>query len=353
MRIRRFITFGTFPFPNMALWQDLDPAAWPDNALIDHAGLRTLLGAVSGGGGAIAGADYPLDDPSFASRLPPTILPADASQHSALIDVLDGHNMVIDGPPGTGKSQTITNMIAAALAKGKRVLFLAEKRAALDVVGVRLRDSGFEPLMLELHSDRAKKTEVLNGLAKRLEWRGKKPAVALGNAAQLIWRSATRFVSIKTLFSVEVGRLGRTVNDLIWRYMNLREALKLDLSTGLSKRRLEGATDVTADDLKAARDTLDEVEAAARQVSNQDDPDFTPSCWITAPGTFLPNRSARKGFATSSRESSMLCAIAFPQPIAFKDATGVAFPLCYADAGKWIDAIDRLPDLVPPIRHRN
>ena len=63
---------------------------------------------------------------------------ADSSQHSALIDALNGKNLVIEGPPGTGKSQSITNLIAAALLKGKSVLFIAEKLAALEVVYRRL-----------------------------------------------------------------------------------------------------------------------------------------------------------------------------------------------------------------------
>jgi KaiC/GvpD/RAD55 family RecA-like ATPase len=58
----------------------------------------------------------------------------DSSQHSALIDAERGPNLVIEGPPGTGKSQTITNLIASFLARGKRVLFVAEKMAALEVV---------------------------------------------------------------------------------------------------------------------------------------------------------------------------------------------------------------------------
>ncbi len=68
----------------------------------------------------------------------PLIDDADSSQHSALIDAVDGKNLVIEGPPGTGKSQTITNLIAAAMAQGKKVLFVAEKLAALEVVRSRL-----------------------------------------------------------------------------------------------------------------------------------------------------------------------------------------------------------------------
>ena len=69
-------------------------------------------------------------------------LPADSSQLSAVMAASEGHDLVIVGPPGTGKSQTIANLIAQCLAVGKTVLFVAEKTAALDVVHRRLREHG-------------------------------------------------------------------------------------------------------------------------------------------------------------------------------------------------------------------
>jgi DNA replication protein DnaC len=66
------------------------------------------------------------------------VVDADASQAKVIEEVRSGRNLVVQGPPGTGKSQTITNIIAAAAKEGKRVLFLAEKMAALSVVHDRL-----------------------------------------------------------------------------------------------------------------------------------------------------------------------------------------------------------------------
>lgn len=91
-------------------------------------------------------------------------LPADSSQLRAVIASARGQNFVLDGPPGTGKSQTIANMIAHNLALGRRVLFVAEKRAALDVVHRRLTDKGLAPFCLELHSAKATKSAVLKQL---------------------------------------------------------------------------------------------------------------------------------------------------------------------------------------------
>ncbi|CCD03931.1 DUF4011 domain-containing protein [Azospirillum baldaniorum] len=93
-----------------------------------------------------------------------TPLPADSSQLAAVVGSARGCDFVLDGPPGTGKSQTIANMIAHNLALGRTVLFVAEKRAALDVVHRRLVAHGLGPFCLELHSNKASKQDVLGQL---------------------------------------------------------------------------------------------------------------------------------------------------------------------------------------------
>ena len=110
-----------------------------------------------------------------------TPLPADSSQMAAVAAADSGKDFVIIGPPGTGKSQTIANLIAHNLGKGKTVLFVSEKTAALDVVYRRLREIGLDRFCLELHSNKARKVDVLKqlrrawdpeGLQSPANWRG-------------------------------------------------------------------------------------------------------------------------------------------------------------------------------------
>ena len=96
-------------------------------------------------------------------------MPADASQLYAIEAACSGESFVLHGPPGTGKSQTITSLIANALAKGKRVLFVAEKMAALSVVQKRLESIGIGPFCLELHSNKSRKKDVLEQLRRATE----------------------------------------------------------------------------------------------------------------------------------------------------------------------------------------
>lgn len=158
---------GFFSFSKLLMYLDLALDAWPDGALADHGLTRGLLyeGFES---------EVPLFPPGdrLDEVLPPDrlfhVVDADASQASVIEEARSGRNLVVQGPPGTGKSQTITNIIAAAAREGKRVLFLAEKMAALSVVHDRLLKVGLRDICLELHSRSANKKSVLAELARTM-----------------------------------------------------------------------------------------------------------------------------------------------------------------------------------------
>ena len=96
-------------------------------------------------------------------------LPSDSSQLAAVYAAAEGKSFVLHGPPGTGKSQTIANLIAHSLAMGKSVLFVSEKMAALRVVQQRLKACGLGPFCLELHSNKTQKLEVTRQLGQGLQ----------------------------------------------------------------------------------------------------------------------------------------------------------------------------------------
>lgn len=158
---------GFFSFAKLIMFRDLDPKNWADNALEKHALTTGLLYERFESEEPLFGNEDRLDE-----KLPPArlfhVVDADASQAKVIEEVRSGRNLVVQGPPGTGKSQTITNIIAAAVRDGKRVLFVAEKMAALSVVHKRLVDVGLSDICLELHSRSANKKAVLAELAKTL-----------------------------------------------------------------------------------------------------------------------------------------------------------------------------------------
>jgi very-short-patch-repair endonuclease len=163
------MVLGTFSFAKYLMWKDLadrkDQLA--RSPVVKHLIERNGEGFGSGG-------DFPrpedLDQKIDPSRLF-TPLPADSSQLAAVVASANGCDFVLDGPPGTGKSQTIANMIAHNLALGRRVLFVAEKMAALDVVYRRLKEKGLGEFCLEIHSNKTSKVEVLKQLERAWDTR--------------------------------------------------------------------------------------------------------------------------------------------------------------------------------------
>lgn len=106
---------------------------------------------------------------------------ADASQQAAIRAVVAGSDQVVQGPPGTGKSQTIANLIASLTARGQRVLFVAEKRAAIDAVIGRLAQVGLSDLVLDLHSGIKSRRRVAESLATSLEAARTAPTLEVGD----------------------------------------------------------------------------------------------------------------------------------------------------------------------------
>jgi hypothetical protein len=217
--VRRMMTLALLSFSNMLLVRDLDPEKWPlagtDSALLAHPLVKQVFEGRPFSGGAQYANEYAIDDHPKGDL--PLIYDADSSQHSALIDVLDGNNRVIEGPPGTGKSQTITNLIAAALQAGKKVLFVAEKLAALEVVKSRLTLAGLDPFVLELHSNKTNKKRVLGELAKRINMR----APNRGDLLDLLERQEQKRKELKAyadLMNTRVGNnLELTLHQVMWR----------------------------------------------------------------------------------------------------------------------------------------
>ena len=140
---------------------------------------------------------------------------ADSSQFSTLVDIANGKNLAVEGPPGTGKSQTIVNAIAAALAGGKKVLFVAEKLAALNVVRSRLEAVGLGEFLLPLQAERSTREQVIESVRNRVEMR--KPRSAKDYEEQLAQYRRTRkqLADYIDLVTLPFGTSGLTIHDIM------------------------------------------------------------------------------------------------------------------------------------------
>ena len=142
----------------------------------------------------------------------------DSSQMAAVFEAGLGHSFILYGPPGTGKSQTITNLIANALFQGKRVLFVAEKMAALSVVQRRLAKIGLDPFCLEMHSNKVTKRHILDQFAKALGVTHIKSPEDYAHTAEKLYAERTKLIEYMEALHESKGDDGFSLYDCILRY---------------------------------------------------------------------------------------------------------------------------------------
>ncbi len=162
------VALSTFSFAKYLMWKDLVDRT---DALRNNRVVRHLIDNPDKAFESAIATPFPNERTIDATYHPKEIinpLPADSSQLAAMLAAAEGHDFILIGPPGTGKSQTITNMIAQCLASDRSVLFVAEKAAALNVVYRRLRQNGLSDYCLELHSNKAERRTFLGQL--RASW---------------------------------------------------------------------------------------------------------------------------------------------------------------------------------------
>ena len=168
---------GTFTYAKLPMVRDLQAAGELLNdsdvvaAIAGDPEAQESLGAADPAIGV--GADAPLLDSPEDDY---SVLDADSSQRGAIGAVLAGRSLVIHGPPGTGKSQTIANLIATLVARGRKVLFVAEKRAAIDAVLSRLKGVGLGGMVLDIHEGTRDRLRIARDLGDTLDEAQRTPA---------------------------------------------------------------------------------------------------------------------------------------------------------------------------------
>lgn len=275
-RLRRYITLATFGYSKISIYQDIDPANWPQGSgPAEHRNIRELL-AQSGVSDVPFAEDRDIDEDTSTRAIPILAFEADSSQHSAVADVLAGSNLTIYGPPGTGKSQTIANAILASMAAGKSVLFVAEKLTALEVVQDRIEKAGFGPFCLNLHGRNSKPTAVRRQLSERINCHPPQFDESKFERNKEEWtRRRDALQSYAGIVGAKIGRLGATVHDVLWRELNGRE-LDVELPRELATLTLPDVESVDAVAVNEARSRLDQLAGAKaefeRTRTNQEHP---------------------------------------------------------------------------------
>ncbi|MBI4575485.1 MAG: DUF3320 domain-containing protein [Planctomycetes bacterium] len=270
--LREDAHIGVFSFTKYLMWLDLEArgASLEENAVVRHL-LETPTACFDPGGPFPAEERLDVEAPPGETFCP---LDADASQLAAVLAGARGRTFVLEGPPGTGKSQTITNLIAQTLAQGRTVLFVSEKMVALQVVHDRLRRVGLDPFCLELHSSKANKRAVLAELERG--WTAARVVEPAAWAEQARELEAARGELNRTVEALHrVRDLGESVFQVTSRLVGLRGAPRVALAAGgLDRARLARWREA-ADRLSGAARSCGGVEAHPWRAVGR--PDWTPA----------------------------------------------------------------------------
>jgi very-short-patch-repair endonuclease len=218
---------GLFSFSKFVMWNDIHSNSdlmrrnhIVDGLLQQHFAKETAT-------------DGEVDVRQADNTLPPTAfaLPVDvdSSQLEAVIESGQQRSFILYGPPGTGKSQTITNIISNALYHGKRVLFVAEKMAALQVVQARMEKIGLAPFCLEMHSNKMTKSHLLQQLQSVLDLGMGRSSTQYAKVADELMARRKELIT----YTEELHRKrqhGLSLHDCIVRYESMPDVQPLNPS---------------------------------------------------------------------------------------------------------------------------
>jgi hypothetical protein len=256
------VDLALLQFAKFRLWKDLDEN-W--EALAANELVRHLIESPTEPfrDPAAHAADAAEGDPDLDALLTELPVSADASQAAAVAAAAAGRTFVLEGPPGTGKSQTITNLVAKSVRDGKRVLFVAEKRAALDVVHRRLTSAGLGPFTLDLHDKGSKPAALREHLRTSLSQRGRSDRQGLLTSVETMDASRRRLSRYAAQLH-EASPSGRSFYSAHDAELAQEEGPRLPVSERV-------AAVLTAEELEGIRRVLRELPDHARRARPAED----------------------------------------------------------------------------------
>lgn len=231
---------GVFSFSKFLMWNDIHNHR---DELLQNDVVRSLVEQRLTWKPEPLGGELKASDKNLRPEALALPVPVDSSQMAAVVEAGKGHSFILYGPPGTGKSQTITNLIANALFQGKRVLFVAEKMAALSVVQSRLEKIGLGPFCLEMHSNKVTKRHVLDQMAMALGVTHIVSPQEYKHTAELLYEQRVSLIEYMEALHNVTSADGFSLYDCILRYEGIEaDALDVDTSDETLRKRFSQST---------------------------------------------------------------------------------------------------------------
>ncbi|EHA60517.1 DUF4011 domain-containing protein [Synechococcus sp. WH 8016] len=274
--LKQWATLGLFSFTNISIYNDLDFSCWDEDPLSSNSFLSDFIQGTPSASiepmGELSSSQDEDEQSLTAFEVPKLISDADSTQYAVIKKSIQGYNLVVQGPPGTGKSQTITNMIACLLDSGKRVLFAADKLAALEVVKNRLSEKGLEEFCLEMHNAGCSKLKLHQEIKRRIDYQVEK--YSQKNYSQ----SLEQLKTLRTELNDHSGLLNKTlstsfgdtsIHDSIWKLVSNKLAVADESELFALSRAQEINVDViTPALLERATDELDQLSQTSQLLSD-------------------------------------------------------------------------------------
>lgn len=322
--LRADLHVALLSFAKLLMYLDLDPQRWPAESPVHH---HPMVVSLCGLGSPWPSPASPVLSPTdLDDRVSPSetyqVLDADSSQEAAILAAKRGVSMVIEGPPGTGKSQTITNIIAECLAEGKTVLFVAEKAVALEVVKSRLEQVGLGSFVAELHSRKASKRAFVEELARVLSQESRSTSSPRDelNAEDLARLRANLNHYVRALHEI-VHPLGISVHEAVSRCAALAWAPEAPCE-------FSGLTTWGRQDLQAAHEAVTAYAGAFTRAGAEDSHvwrgvnigEVPLTTRQALPGAVEAARGALRACIAASRRLAVTCSLGEPTTIAQAEA---------------------------------
>lgn len=292
-KVKRQVILGIFPTAKMAMFNDLNPEA---EEISGNKLLEQLL-TTTGDSENVYAENYDIDSQELSKIVPFTVMDADSSQYSALIDAAAGKNMSIEGPPGSGKSQTIVNIIADAIRNNKKILFVAEKLTALEVVKNRLDSVNLSHLVLSLQHSKQSKESIYENIRKRVELDSSRRLndddLRLRDRLNLLKQKKDKLNNYSELIRSQYNETGKTLFEVIGDSIATSGVLK-QVPFQLQKTKIRFFNTLSDVEISELLKLCDELDRKFEELSG------APKLWTEATECIL-NRN----------DADTLCALAY------------------------------------------
>ena len=271
--VKRWAVIGVFPSTSLAMYHDLRPNGW------DFASHTVVSGLLGGSDTEHDDAipystpfstEYDIDEPEIENKVSCLITDADSSQFSTIVDVADGKDLAVEGPPGTGKSQTIINTIATSLDSGKKVLFVAEKSAALEVVRSRVEAFGLGAFILSLQASRSGKKQVIDSIRDRIEMQPCANPSELDYAIKQFKETRSELKSYMDILSAKYGQTDFNIYTILGRSSKFTDLIN-SLPRNIKDFSIPNTMQMTSDKLQDILSWCKKIENAWAKTSSYPD----------------------------------------------------------------------------------